>query len=255
MEDGGQTVGAALSGDYFNASLLLAAAAIALGGVVRGFAGFGAAMIMVPIVSWLYSAIDAVVACALLELVGFLPLLSSAARHSHWRDIGLMGVTSLLAVPLGVWLLVALDPFLVRRLFSIMVLVFVAILASGWHYKGRAPVPALVAAGGLSGTLAGLANMGGPPVVLFFLSRKQDAKHTRASIIMLLMAQTFLALGIYFVSGLVTYDLFLRCLFWAPIYVLALWSGSHLFGMSADHHYRNVALAILAVIGVATLFA
>ncbi|MDT8405262.1 hypothetical protein [Sulfuriflexus sp.] len=52
----------------FGSEMYLAAVAVLVAGFIRGFSGFGAGMILVPVLSLLYSPVVAVVTVALLEL-------------------------------------------------------------------------------------------------------------------------------------------------------------------------------------------
>ena len=54
---------------------LIAAAVACIAGMVRGFAGFGAAMMMTPVFSALYGPAVGIALCLLLEIAVALPLL------------------------------------------------------------------------------------------------------------------------------------------------------------------------------------
>ena len=69
---------------------LIAAAVAFIAGMVRGFAGFGAAMVMTPIFSALYGPAVGVPLCLLLEIAVGLPLLPRAVPLVDWRRIGLL---------------------------------------------------------------------------------------------------------------------------------------------------------------------
>ena len=61
--------------DLLALPFLICAAVACIAGMVRGFAGFGAAMIMTPVFSALYGPAVGVPLCLLLEIVVVLPLL------------------------------------------------------------------------------------------------------------------------------------------------------------------------------------
>ena len=61
--------------DLLALPFLICAAVACIAGMVRGFAGFGAAMIMTPVFSALYGPAVGVSLCLLLEIVVVLPLL------------------------------------------------------------------------------------------------------------------------------------------------------------------------------------
>ena len=56
--------------DFLALPFLIAAAVSVVAGMVRGFAGFGAAMLMTPVFSALYGPAVGVALCLLLEIAG-----------------------------------------------------------------------------------------------------------------------------------------------------------------------------------------
>src|ERR1700739_2682841 len=87
--------------DFLAISFLTAAAVAVIAGMLRGFAGFGAAMMMTPIFSALYGPETGVALCPLLEIAVALPLLPRAAKYVDWRRIGLLMVAAVAGAPLG----------------------------------------------------------------------------------------------------------------------------------------------------------
>ena len=55
--------------------------------MVRGFAGFGAAMVMTPIFSAIYGPAVGVALCLLLEIVVAVPVVPGVVRLVDWRRI------------------------------------------------------------------------------------------------------------------------------------------------------------------------
>lgn len=232
---------------------LAAAAAVLLAGIVRGFSGFGAAMIMVPVLAALYGPLRAVPMALLLEMAVSLPLLPAAVRLVDWRRIALLLLAACAAVPLGVWLLRTLDATAMRYAMSAIVLGAVALLATGWRYRGRLGVAPTVATGLLSGAMNGLAGMAGPPVVFFYLAGSAGAAVSRASFIVFFAAIDLFALLVLALAGAYAGTEMLLVALLAVVFVLGGLLGARLFGRAGERFYRVVALVILAGIAVGTL--
>jgi hypothetical protein len=231
-------------------TLLIAAAATIAGCVVRGFTGFGAAMFQVPMFALLFPAPQAVATAAGLGALASLQLLPGAARHAQWRQVGTLTVFALLTIPLGSLVLLTLDPDLMRRAISAMVLALVPLLASGL----RLPVaPGPWSAGGvgaLSGLINGATGVGGPPVVLYLLAGPNPANINRANLI---GYYTFLNGGTCL--SLLLHGVFTRSVLWYvlalwPVQIVSLWLGSWLFRRASDRIYRRIALAILLAVAL-----
>jgi uncharacterized membrane protein YfcA len=154
-----------------------------LAGLVRGFTGFGAGLLMAPWFLMLLGPSRAVPVLVALELVASARLVPSALREIDPRPTLSLGIPACLAVPLGSLLLVGLDPVVVRRAISLIILVFVVALVAGWRYRRRPSRVALAAAGTTSGLLSGFGGIGGPPVVLLLISGPDTTARNRATLI------------------------------------------------------------------------
>lgn len=222
-------------------------------GVVRGFAGFGAGLVMVPALTLLMGPVIAVPTVVLLEVIAALQLVPGAFRLVRWPTIGPLGLAACVAIPLGGLALASLDPLRVQQIISVIVLVFVAVLWTGWRY-GREPTLPVVGATGLaSGFLTGLAGVGGPPVILFFLSGPGAAPHVRASLICYFAITQVFALLTYAVGGVLVTTVFWRALILAPAFLGGAYAGTRLFGKVDEGLFRRLTLILLAFLGVAGL--
>jgi len=233
---------------------LLAAIAVVIAGLVRGFSGFGAGLILVPSLSLLYNPLVAVVSVVIMELIPALQLVPKAAGRCHWRSVLPMSLAALVTVPLGSWLLVVIDEHSMRLLISLMVLLGTAVLASGWRYQPlvhdhKAPL----LTGAVSGILSGATGLGGLPVILYYLSGSHKAEVTRASMVMFLFVTVLMSLSMFIYHGIISREILMRCLSLAPLLLLATWAGGRVFGKVSENTFRNVLLMMLTTIGMMTL--
>jgi uncharacterized membrane protein YfcA len=149
--------------DIFNAALpvltdwrlLGAALATAIAGLMRGYAGFGTAVILAPIYSVLWGPKAGVPVMLLMELIVSIQLLPSAFKDADRRVILPIGGTAALMTPLGAYVLITADGEILRRAIGAFVLVFGGLLLSGWRYNGSRPLPLNMAVGAVSGLLKG----------------------------------------------------------------------------------------------------
>src|SRR5882757_8928065 len=142
--------------DLLAFSFVIAAALAVVAGMVRGFAGFGAAMMMTPVFSALYGPEMGISLCLLLEVAVALPLLPRAAKYVDWRRIGLlMAAAVVVGAPLGNLALTQVSPEPMRWAISAIVLTAVALLASGWRFQGQWRPPVTLGIGVTSGFLNG----------------------------------------------------------------------------------------------------
>ncbi|MEJ2626769.1 MAG: sulfite exporter TauE/SafE family protein [Pseudolabrys sp.] len=232
---------------------LLAVGVALLAGIVRGFSGFGSALIYVPLVSALYEPKIATVSCALMDYICVLPYALRAFRHANWREVLPAFAAALLTVPLGTHVQSAVDPTVLRWGMSIFVLGFVVLLASGWRYPFKPNTPAAMGAGALSGFAGGATQMGGPPIILYWLGAPESATVIRANLLAFLMLLGITLIINYALRGLmIAQPIALGVLLW-PAYIVALAIGAYWFKGASTSQYRRVAYVIVALAALVSL--
>lgn len=229
------------------------AASCLLGGFLRGFVGFGGALVTVPVLSLAYGPHVAVGAASIMALPSVFQLLPEAVRHAERPVVLPVCTATMLTTPLGSWILVAASPAVMKIAISALVVGMVAVLASGWTLKSEPRLPTLVTAGTLGGLIQGGAGVGGPPVVAIALSRPGAAKSQRANVLALMTA-----IALSSVLPAIYFGLYSRQAVWLgillfPVFTLAAWLGSRYFTLGGHLYFRRAALATLMAVGLATL--
>ena len=232
---------------------LFVAAAAVLAALVRGFTGFGSAMIFIPVASAIYEPKVAVVVLLIVDGIITFPLVFKAIYQCRWPDVVCLTVGAALAVPLGVHILLITDAELLRWFISVAILGLVAVLASGWRYQKRPPVLACLGVGGASGLAGGIANLYGPPIILFWLGGQSNAATVRANIIVFFALITVVAGLTYWWNGLFSAHTLTLSVGLMPFYAVALWLGARSFRSASEVLFRRFALALIAVIAVASV--
>ena len=161
-------------------ALLMAAALTA--GLVRGFAGFGTAMIYLPVAGQILSPFAALTTLIVIELTGPLPIVPRALRDGHPADVLRLGVGLVLAMPVGVYTLTLVAPEVFRYGVSIAALLLLLCLISGLRYRGRLTPPMVYGTGAMGGFLAGSVGLPGPPVILLYMASPLPVSAVRANV-------------------------------------------------------------------------
>ncbi|MGP1252777.1 MAG: sulfite exporter TauE/SafE family protein [Kiloniellales bacterium] len=228
-------------------------AATLVAGVVRGFSGFGTAMILVPSYSLVFGPAAAIPMMSLVDATGSLGLMPRALRRCTWREVAPLTLGASLLLPLGVYLLIVVDQELLRWVMSVTIILVVVVLASGWRYQAQ-PTPLLsVGIGGAAGLMGGSIGIAGPPVILFWLGGRSAAETVRANTIVFLALLVFVAWISFFVGGLFTREVLVVAALLVPIYAAAIWLGAHSFRFADEQWFRRVALGVIALIALASL--
>jgi uncharacterized membrane protein YfcA len=232
----------------FSLTLLGLAAAAALAGLIRGFSGFGAGMVMAPAFSLLVEPVQAVPVLVLLEMLVAIPLLPGAMPLIEGRRLLALALPAGLAVPLGGRFLATSNPDVIRTVISLVVLAFVVAFATGRRYEGEPSLALFVLTGALSGTLTGICGIGGPPVILLLLAGPWSTAKSRATLIGFFAVTQLVAAVTYTAEGLVDGAVAWRTLLLAPVFLLSARGGARLFTSFDERTARRAMLILLALL-------
>ncbi|MDA7945902.1 MAG: sulfite exporter TauE/SafE family protein [Hyphomicrobiaceae bacterium] len=235
--------------------MLLALAVVALGGVLRGFTGFGAALVIVPVLSVIFTPREGVPMHTVMELPGVLQLLPAAVRHADRPTVVPMILALFAGIPLGVLALVAVNPEIMRIVISVTVLVMVCLLSTNWRYTGPTRLPVSLGSGALGGLIHGSTGVGGPAIVAVLMARDDKPDTTRANIIAMMGSLIVIGLPIMWMYGLLTPRVLIVGAVAAPVYFASIYIGSRFFDGHGQKFHRRISLIMLAVIAVVTLVA
>ena len=222
-------------------------------GLARGFSGFGGALIFMPLASILVS--PQLASATLLIADGFtaLALIPNAAVSAPRRDPLLLALGALFGAPLGTLALVHVPAIDLRWAISVTVLALLALLASGFRYRGQSKAPLSVAVGMVSGFFSGAAQLGGPPVVAYLIGRDMPGRAVRASIILFFALSSCISAASYGLNGLLTRQSLLLAIIVAPVFSLGLFLGSRLFGVASERLFRRVCFGLIAAAAIGGL--
>ncbi len=231
----------------------LAVLATVIAGFVRGFSGFGAALMFIPLAGALYDSRTAILILWTIDAIGTLPFLPPHLRAARWPEVVPLAAGGIVTLPAGVWILTHGDPTWLRWAVSLVVLASTAALASGWRYYRPASRAMTLAVGGVAGFSNGAVGIGGPPVVLFWLSGQANAAQARSNIFAFFAITTVTSLVAYLWQGIFTLPIFVLGVVLTPFYAGALYAGGRVFQRTGDRGFRRAAFwlcGIAAVLGM-----
>ena len=235
-------------------ALAFAATAAFVAAFIRGLAGFGMAILLVPLLGLMVLPIEAVIVSNLLGLlIGLTGLRTTWAEADRISALAIGGL-AIVATPAGLLLLQATDPAWARVLIALVaVMAFVLVLLPP-RPDGHRPHSAEIAATGLAaGMLTGFAGMPGPPVAPFYLRKAIPAARARASMLLVFLATSLASSVAGLAMGLAgPRHAVLALVLFAPIWI-GNWLGGYAFGRISDRVWRWLVAVLLAASGIAAL--
>jgi hypothetical protein len=227
----------------------------AIAGVMRGYSGFGTAVLLAPLYSILWGPWIGVPVMLLMELAVSIQLLPKALGDADRRVILPIGAAACLMTPVGAFILLTADQDILRRAIGAFVLVFGLLLNSGWRYHGTRPLPLNLAVGGLAGLLKGATGISGPPVILYLLAGPEAARQHRANLILFFACISIVSVIPPALGGLMGLAVLAKLTLTLPVLLLFVPVGARLFHVVPERLYRRLALIFLVTTGAVTLLA
>ncbi len=231
--------------------ILPAAVVIAAAGFVHGYTGgFGAGLLMVPVLSLYYGPIQAIATSCIMGLVAAIPLVRGAARALRVAELLPLLATATIATPLAAQILLGADGTLMRRIIGALVVLSALLLATGWTYAGRRDWRTGSAAGLVSGLFSGMAGMSGPVLAVYYLSAPEPPAVIRAQIVFAVAGAIVITLATLSLSGEVLTATYVRSGSLLPLHLLLVGLGAWAFRTAPARWFRPAVLGLLVAIGV-----
>ena len=221
---------------------------------VRGLAGFGMAILLVPVLSLAVPPAEAVVVSnwlgLLIGLVGLKKIIGASERSAL-----VIAALAIAATPLGVWLLSITDPAFARLLIALIALAAFALVLLPKKPAHYAPGALETGATGFAaGALTGFAGMPGLPVVPYYLRRELVPDMARASMMTIFLATSLSGVGSSLALRVATWREPLLAGILFPAVLLGNWLGHLAFGKVSESAWRLFTGGVLGLSALAALW-
>ncbi len=218
-------------------------------GFVRGLAGFGLSVVLVPV---LQLAIEPAAAVLVGIVSLFLIGLTDIGRIRRDADKSVMPLTAiaLLCMPLGLWALVALPVDWARILIALVSLGAFVLVVVPLGKVTLSRRPALMVSGFATGFFGGFAGMPGPGMAPFYLRGKLEPKAARASMMAIFVIVTPLSALFFITLGVGSWREAALALALFPFVLIGDWFGHRAFGRVTAMQWQ---VATASVLGAAAL--
>lgn len=234
-------------------AVIYAAIVVFLGGILRGFTGFGFALAVVPTLSVILPPVEIVPAVAAIGIPAGLFLIGKVGRTADWRSTGHLTMGAIVGVPPGVWALAALPSNVMRAIIGAIVLLSVFLLWRGFRFHRTPRTPARMGMGFLSGLINGATTMGGPPVIIYYLAMPGHVAVGRASILAYFFFLSIVTTASTWFAGLLTERAIAWMILMLPCFFIGSAIGDRFFDKSGADTYRRIAMVALAGVAVVAI--
>jgi uncharacterized membrane protein YfcA len=234
-------------------NLVFLAIVIFLALLTQSLAGFGLALVSMPLLAGPLGIHVATPLVALVALISELFLLFHYRQSLDFKILGRLAVASILGIPLGILALKWLDEALILDVLGCVTIGYAAYSLAGNRLPELRHHNWAYSFGLLAGILGGAYNISGPPFILYADSKRWPREQFKANLQGLFVLEgAVLVLGHAFAGNLtsaVWRDLLISL---APM-VLGIWAGLKLDKRLDARTFRKLILVLLVIIGARLL--
>jgi len=218
--------------------------------LTRSTLGFGDALIAMPLL--VLATIDVKIATPLVALMGF--TISIAILAQNWRDVDIKAawrliVSSLIGIPVGIWLLRDAPEQIIKAILGIILILF------GLYNLITPRLPTLreqwsaYIFGFISGILGGAYNTNGPPIIVYSALRRWPPERFRATMQGYFFPSGILLLMGHGLAGSLTRQVLTLYTYALPFLFLAIFLGGKLHKKIPRARFERYVHIFLVLIG------
>ncbi len=229
---------------------MLVAGVMLFAGMVQGLAGFGSALVAIPLMALF---LDMATAVPLMAFTAALMAVINAVhlrRAVRWRPLLPLLGGYLIGTPLGLYFLVSAPEALVLGLLGILLSVYAATALAGRVPDYRWIREQAMALGAVSGALGAAFSTNGPPIILHVSSQDWPADVKKAVLSMFFVTSSVITVGAFVAGGLIsatTVQLALRAI---PALIVGTVLGIAVYRRMSVKGYQRITFGLVLAMGL-----
>lgn len=229
---------------------ILVALIVFLAAFLQCLAGFGFAVIAMPMVAIVVGLHTAAPLIALTGLTLYTVNLIRYRRSLNMREVLPMAAASVLGVPVGMWLLTNVDEAVVKQALGLILIAY-GIYALARPKRGR-PISKtwVYPTGFVAGCLGAAYNTPGPPAVVYGSLRDWPRDEFRAAMQTLFFLNATLVVVSHSVARHVTADVLLLFAYAVPALVVGILVGTRVDERVNRDHFRLIVNLMILILGL-----
>jgi uncharacterized protein len=227
---------------------------IFIASVVRGFTGFGLALVAVPLIQFFMPVSDTAVFIAIINVIFSVLYFRKSKEKANGQPLGAMAAWTGAGVAAGTVVLKFVNPAYIQLLWGVLILFIVVSLVRGMDFHIRSERAAMKLGGLFGGLLAGATGITGPPVAVILSSIKTPKEKFNAIISIFILFAVSYALFFYLITGLIRKEVVWLALCSVPALLAGLYTGDKLVSRISQKTFTTVVYIVLVIMGVITLY-
>lgn len=227
---------------------------IFIASVVRGFTGFGLALVAVPLIQFIIPVSDTAVFIAMINMIFSVLYYRRSREIVKGQPLGRMALWTGIGVGAGTLVLKYINPAYIQLVWGVLIILIVIALARGVNFRISSDASAMTLSGLFGGLLSGATGITGPPVAIILSALKTPREKFNAIISVFILFAVSYALVFYLISGLINRETALLALCSVPALLAGLRTGDILVSKISQKTFTNIIYVVLVIMGIITLF-
>ncbi|WP_059045514.1 sulfite exporter TauE/SafE family protein [Paenibacillus rubinfantis] len=233
--------------------ILLGIVVIFVAGFTQGLTSFGFALIATPILGQILPLQQTVPIVVILSLCTNGVVLASCYKSADIRKIWLLILASLVAAPLGTYLLLFLSGDILKLATGTLIILVAALQLAGKTFPVKRDRLAYLPVGAASGLLNGSISMSGPPVALFLSNQGVGKETFRANISVYGIFLNIVTILTYLYGGLLTSETLHYTAWFVPSMLIGVFIGIRALKKLNEQRFKRIALWLIVLSGLWTI--
>jgi len=234
--------------------IALTAVIALVAGVVRGFNGFGGPALMALVLTQFYSPLSVLTKIMIIDAVAFLLLVPSTVREFNRRVVAVVTLATLAGLPFGTYLLIEMDPVVMKRAVAAAVAACVIVMLFGHRFRELPSLAVHIVVGVLAGVVLGATYIA-LVVMIFLFSLPASGAESRANAVFWSLAISAVLIATHVVLGTVTAHDLWRATLVGTVYLAGTAAGAWCFRRTGERQFRRVVLWLLLGLAAVGLLA
>lgn len=228
----------------------MAIGALLVAAFIRGTTGFGFSLVFTPFMILIMEPKAVIPVNLILASLSNIMVVASSFRSINFRRLLPMTVTSLLGVPLGVFIIAVISATILKILIGGITVFFAILLIFRLtpHFANERRASCI--AGLVSGILNASTSLGGPPIVLFMHNQSWQKEEIHPSLSAFFLINTGASLIGLSISGMVTPDILLTAASFTPVLVIGVYLGMWAFKHVNESFFRILSVVVVVSTGI-----
>jgi uncharacterized membrane protein YfcA len=216
---------------------------------VQGTAGFGLALVSMPLLVSILGIRIAAPLVALVSVAAEVVLLIRYRQAFNLRAVSWLATASLFGIPFGIFILRRADEQIITFILGIIIVVYALYALISPRLPLLAQKAWAIGFGFASGLLSGAYNTGGPPVIIYGNCRQWPPAEFKSNLQGFFLLNSLVVLLIHFVSGSFTTPVWRNFAWGLPAILLGALAGFSLDRWINPVAFKRIVLILLIVLG------